>query len=281
MSTSPTITTWAAGDYPAMARRLAPAAERAVAAAAPGPGTTVLDVGCGTGNAALAAARCGSAVTAADPTPELLAIAAQRARTEGLSIAFHHADADHTTGAYDRVLSVFGAMYVPDHPRTAQILIHRCAPGGRIVSAAWTPDGLMAATNRATSPYLPPPPAGGRPPVGWGDEGYLRALFTGHEVTVTTEHVPFTFESPLAAAEFWVRTAGHLQAERERLLADGNAWQDLHHDLADVFTEWNRAEGAGIRVESAYLLAQIHPAPAGADREPKAGGVNAGCGANG
>ncbi|MGW2680795.1 hypothetical protein [Streptomyces sp. NPDC001436] len=57
-------------------------------------------------------------------------------------------------------------MYAPDHPRTAQTLLRRCVPGGRIVSAAWTPDGLTAATNRATAPHPPPPPAGGRPQAG-------------------------------------------------------------------------------------------------------------------
>ncbi|MFI6582856.1 class I SAM-dependent methyltransferase [Embleya sp. NPDC050493] len=263
MSISSTTSTWAAGDYPAMARRLVPAAERAVAAAVPGPGTTVLDVGCGTGNAALAAARTGAEVTAADPTPRLLATAERRARDEGLPMAFQHADTDRVTGTYDRVLTVFGAMYAPDHAAAAAALVRHCAPGGRIVSAAWTPDGLMAAANRAIGAYLPPPPVTAQPPVRWGDEAYVRGLFAGHDVEATVEHVGFAFESPLDAADFWVRTAGHVQAERDRLEADG-AWLALHHDLAAVFTEWNRAEGSGgaVHVESAYLLAVIRPVPA-------------------
>ncbi|MEV7523481.1 methyltransferase domain-containing protein [Streptomyces sp. NPDC091371] len=264
MTTSSATSTWAAGDYPAMARRLAPAAERAVAAAEPGPGTTVLDVGCGTGNAALAAALTGAAVTAADPTPQLLAIAARRAREADLPIAFQTADADHLTGTYDRVLTVFGAMYAPDAARAADALARCCAPGGRIVTAAWTPDGFMAAANRAMGAYLPPPPAGAQPPTRWGDEAFLRGLFPGHAVTTTTERVRFTFDSPLAAAEFWVRTAGHVQAERARLQAEG-AWPALHHDLAAVFTEWNRAAGPGtdpdVRVDAAYLLAVVRPVP--------------------
>ncbi|WP_329378371.1 methyltransferase domain-containing protein [Streptomyces sp. NBC_01351] len=263
-STSTSTSTWAAGDYPAMARRLVPASARAVLAAAPGPGTTVLDVGCGTGNAALAAALTGATVTAADPTPRLLAIAARRARSADLPIAFQDADTDHLTGTYDRVLTVFGAMYAPDATRAAAALTRCCAPGGQIVTAAWTPDGFMAAANRVMGAYLPPPPAGARPPTRWGDEAFLRGLFPGHEVAVTTEHVRFAFGSPLAAAEFWVRTAGHLQAERDRLRAAG-AWQALHHDLAALFAEWNRDAGAGedsgVHVDSAYLLGVIRPAP--------------------
>lgn len=256
-SPSNATSTWAAGDYPAMAVHLRPGADRIVVAAALGPGTTVLDVGTGTGNAALAAARAGAAVTAVDPTPELLAIARRRAGEEGLAVAFEEGDTDCLPGTYDRVLSAFGAMYAPDHERAAAALVRACAPGGRIVSAAWTPDGLMAAANRAAGPYLPPPPPGGQPPVRWGDAAYVRALFTGHGVSVTTERVPFAFASPDAAAAFWVRTAGHLQAERCRLLADGS-WPALHHDLAAVFAEHTAADGT-VRADSAYLLTVVRP----------------------
>ncbi|MDA5282525.1 class I SAM-dependent methyltransferase [Streptomyces sp. Isolate_45] len=261
MSTSPTTSTWAAGDYPAMARLLVPAAERAVAAAGTGSGTTVLDVGCGTGNAALAAALTGADVTAVDPTPELLAIAARRARASNLPIAFRDTDADRLTGTYDRVLTVFGAMYAPDAARAAAALTRCVAPGGLLVSAAWTPNGFMAAAQRATGPYLPAPPSGARPPTRWGDEGFLRGLFPGHRITVTTEHVTFTFPSPRAAADFWVRTAGHVQVEAGRLRAAGT-WQALHDDLAAVFTAWNRNPPPGpapVRVEASYLLAVIRP----------------------
>jgi len=260
MSTSSTISTWAAGDYPAMARHLVPAAERAVAAAAPGPGTTVVDIGCGTGNAALRAARDGADVTATDPTPQLLAIARERAREAGLPMAFREASVEDVTGTYDRVVSVFGAMYAPDHARAAEALVRCCSPRGLIVSAAWTPGGLMAATNRAMGPYLQHAPASGPPPVRWGDEAYVRGLFARCDVDVRQESVGFEFASFVEAAEFWARTAGHVQAERARLEAEG-AWPALHLDLAAVFAERNEVAGAneGVRVESAYLLAVIRP----------------------
>ncbi|TQF06878.1 class I SAM-dependent methyltransferase [Kitasatospora acidiphila] len=248
--------TWAAGDYPAMARRLTAVADRVVTAAEVADGTTLLDVGCGTGNAVLAAARRGALATGADPTPELLGLAVERARAEQLPIAWQPAAADGLRGSYDRVVTVFGAMYAPDARRAADALVRCCAPGGRIVSAAWTPDGFMAATNRAASRYLPPPPPGGQPPTRWGDLDVLRALFAPLAVSATVEQVRFEFPSPVAAAEFWVRTAGHLQAERARLIADGS-WTALHHDLAAVFTEWNRSGGADIVVEAAYLLAVV------------------------
>lgn len=239
-----------------MARRLAPAAGRVVTAAALRPGMTVLDVGCGTGNAALEAARLGALATGADPTPELLAIAADRARQENLPVTWEEASADRVSGAYDRVLSVFGAMYAPDAEHAAAALVRCCAPGGRIVSAAWTPDGFMAATNRALGRFLPPPPAGAEPPTRWGDAPFVQRLFARQDVsdvTTTTERVRFRFASPTEAAEFWVRAAGHVQVERPRLEAEGR-WTALHHEVAAVFSEWNLDAGPGVCVDSAYLL---------------------------
>ncbi|MFF8811832.1 class I SAM-dependent methyltransferase [Streptomyces pactum] len=247
-----------------MARRLTGAADRVVAVAGITRGTTVLDVGCGTGNAALAAARRGARVTGADPTPELLSVAEHRARAEGLTVSWRRAPADGTDGLYERVLSVFGAMYAPDPARTAAALLRCCAPGGRVVSAAWTPDGFMAATNRAMGAFLPPPPAGTVPPTRWGDASFVRGLFAGGEVagvTAATEHVTFTFPSPSAAAEFWLRTAGHVLTERPRLEAEGR-WAALHDAVAAVFAEWDQDTGPGIRVAAAYLLVVVAREPA-------------------
>ncbi|HSA53526.1 MAG TPA: class I SAM-dependent methyltransferase [Yinghuangia sp.] len=263
MSGTTAESTWALGDYPEMARRLRPAADTAVATAALEPGTTLLDVGCGTGNAALAAARLGATVTGADPTARLLSLAAERARGERLPITWLHADTTGLTGAFDRVVSVFGAMYAPDHRQAADAMLRCCTPGGRIVSAAWTPDGFMAAANRVLAAYLPPPPPGARPPSEWGELAYLQDLFAPHHITATTRGVPFHFPSALEAAEFWTRTAGHLQAERPRIEAQGT-WTALHHDLAALFTEHNQAssepDDTTVLITSEYLLATITPA---------------------
>src|SRR5947208_1048793 len=84
---------WAAGDYPDVATTIADASDAVVAAAGVTAGDEVLDVATGTGNAALAAARLGARVTGLDITPELLAVARERARTEGFEIAFDEGDA--------------------------------------------------------------------------------------------------------------------------------------------------------------------------------------------
>jgi SAM-dependent methyltransferase len=73
---SPTI--WSAGRYESVGERIAPIAAEVVDAAdrrAPVRDAALLDLACGTGNAALAAATRGARVTAVDITPELITIA--------------------------------------------------------------------------------------------------------------------------------------------------------------------------------------------------------------
>jgi len=74
----PAAIDWGAGHYETTAAQLAPAAA-AVQRASLRPGERVLDLGCGTGNAALLAARAGTTVTGVDPAARLLKVAQDRA----------------------------------------------------------------------------------------------------------------------------------------------------------------------------------------------------------
>src|SRR5271156_1657965 len=79
-------------------------------------GVRVLDVACGSGNVAIPAARAGARVTGVDIAPNLLETARARAAREGLSIAFDEGDAEqmlYADGAFDMVVSMFGAMFAP------------------------------------------------------------------------------------------------------------------------------------------------------------------------
>ncbi len=82
------MTFWAAGRYDALGDRIAGIADEVVAAAARRTtlrDAAVVDLACGTGSAALAAAATGAVVTGADITPELIAIGAQKATRGGPS----------------------------------------------------------------------------------------------------------------------------------------------------------------------------------------------------
>ena len=123
---------WASGDYGAVAAMIPIVAERLVDSVNPAAGSSVLDVAGGTGNAAIAAARSSCDVTCTDYVPELLDRARERARAERLEMAFETADAEalpYEDGAYDVVLSVFGAMFAPDQAADGERA--RCASAGR------------------------------------------------------------------------------------------------------------------------------------------------------
>ena len=162
---------WASGDYAQVAARIHPIAERLCEAADLVAGSRVLDVATGSGNAAIAAARCGCEVIGIDYVPALLQRARVRARAEGLAVEFVEGDAEalpFADGSFDAVLSVVGVMFAPDQERAAAELVRVCRPGGTIALASWTPEGFIGDLLRLVGRYAPPP-AGVRPPVQWGD----------------------------------------------------------------------------------------------------------------
>jgi SAM-dependent methyltransferase len=158
---------WASGDYAPIGTRLLLTAELLCEAVDLRAGQQVLDVACGNGNAALAAARRFCQVTGIDYVPALLERARQRAQAEGLEVAFQEADAEalpFSDASFDVVLSTCEAMFAPDQERTAAELLRVCRPGGRIGMVNWTPDSYVGELFRAIGRHLPPPP-GVRPPA--------------------------------------------------------------------------------------------------------------------
>lgn len=80
-------------------------------------GKRILDVGTGTGRAAVALARRGAVVTGVDASSEMLRVARTRARDEQLSIDFQEVDAHRLTfpdRAFDRTVCLRLLMHVPD-----------------------------------------------------------------------------------------------------------------------------------------------------------------------
>ena len=85
--------TWEGGDYSACSPYIADVGELVVTRAGITPGMRVLDVACGTGNAAWPAARAGAHVTGLDLAAKLLEVGRARARAEGLEIEWREGDA--------------------------------------------------------------------------------------------------------------------------------------------------------------------------------------------
>src|SRR5687768_9954218 len=122
---------------PALMEEWAP---RVVDAAEIRPGQHVLDVCCGTGVLARAAAtRTGrnGAVTGLDLSPRMLAIAARLSPTlqwrEGSADSLPFPDE-----SFDAVVSQFGLMFVPDRVLALREMMRVLKPGGRVAVAVWT-----------------------------------------------------------------------------------------------------------------------------------------------
>jgi SAM-dependent methyltransferase len=250
---------WAAGDYAEVGTRLLLTAELLCEAVDLRAGERVLDVACGNGNAALAAARRFCQVTGVDYVPALLERARRRAAAEGLEVDFQEADAEalpFPDDAFDAVLSTCGAMFAPDQERTAAELLRVCRPGGRIGMVNWVPDGYVAALFRTIGRYLPPPP-GLRPPVEWGDEQRLRELF-GPEVRIVAPRKTFLWRFPSAEhqAEFFATFYGPTYKALATLPPDRAA--ELKADMVEVARSFDDSDDDTLVLRQEYLEAVIH-----------------------
>lgn len=171
--------TWASGDFAIIGTTLQIVGETLAEAADVRAGERVLDVAAGNGNATLAAARRFAQVTSTDYVPHLLEKGAARARAEGLEVNFEVADAEdlpYAGASFDVVLSTFGAMFTPDHGKTALELLRVTRRGGRIGLANWTPEGFIGQLFRVIGAFVPPP-AGLQSPALWGTEAHIKELF--------------------------------------------------------------------------------------------------------
>jgi len=254
-------TMWGKGDYPRMVETwLLPVGQRLAAAVDISPGTRVLDVAAGTGNASVPAAQRGARVTASDLTPELLAAGQRRPEAQGLDIEWVEADAEHLPfgdGSYDVVMSAIGAMFAPHHQVAADELVRVCRQGGTIALLSWTPEGMIGDLFRTLKPFAPAPPPGAQPPPLWGSEEHLQGLLGERvELTTVTRDVLEVTAFPRAhdVAAHFTAYYGPTIAARANAEKDGREHQ-LDEALDVLCDRWNRGTADAARFEVEYLLA--------------------------
>src|SRR5918998_678822 len=137
---------WQTGDYPRVGNTLQIIAEMLVEAADVRAGQRVLDVACGQGNVAMAAARRFANASGGDYAANLIAQGRERAAAEPLPIEFTEGDAErlpYPDASFDLTASTVGVMFAPNHQRAADELVRVTKPGGRIALANWTPTGMV------------------------------------------------------------------------------------------------------------------------------------------
>lgn len=251
---------WGVGRYESTAERLLPAARVVVERASLQGGEHVLDLGCGTGNAALLAAACGAHVIGVDPASRLLDVARARAASHGADITLLAGDAASLCvgdASVDVVLSVFAVIFAPDAVVAAAEMSRVLKPRGRIILSVWVPQGTLSEFTSAAAEAVrqavgaPPSPK----PFAWHDRDALSALLAPYDFTVEVEQHSLSFvdtspsayldgesrEHPMAVAGLAVlERLGRAEALRVRLLQ---------------ILEAGNEDPAGFQMTSRYVVA--------------------------
>jgi SAM-dependent methyltransferase len=230
---------WGVGNYERTARLLLPAARVLVDAAELRPGERVIDVGAGTGNAALLAAAAGARVTAVDPAERLLGVAQHTATERNLDLICRVGDAAHLPvpdASVDCVLSNFGLIFAADPDAAVSEVARVLKTEGRVLLTAWLPGGAAGALTAAARDLVREVVGAGpaAPAFPWHDGTAVATLFAdrGMDVMVRGRYqLTFTASSseafldtelsnhPMAIAAFKaLADRGAAQAGRDRLL---------------------------------------------------------------
>jgi SAM-dependent methyltransferase len=250
---------WGIGNYKQIAVELLPGAQAAIEIADPRAGEHVVDVGCGTGNAALLAAARGARVTGVDSAPRLLEIAAADATARGLDATFLPGEAASLPlpdASADIVVSVFGVIFAPDAPAAAG-MARIASDTGRIVLCAWIPGGALFEVIRmrrealAAATNAPPGP----PPFAWHEQGALEELFgpLGFDVELAPRRLAFTagsahefFQSELHDHPMWIGARALLEPRGEMDALSARA--------LEIYAAANE-DPDGFRLTSEYVVA--------------------------
>lgn len=248
--------TWTAGDFAEIAKSFETGAEEFVTRLGIESGLSALDVACGNGNTAIPAAKAGADVTGVDIAPYLIEQAIERAAQAGVSAEFDVGDAEalpYEDASFDRVITMFGAMFAPRPDVTAAELKRVCKPGGTIAMANWTAQGFIGRMFKTTGKYVQPP-ASMASPLLWGDEETVRDRFADEisMLQMTRRSIDFLFPfGPEEVVEHFRKFYGPTQKAFEALDVEGQ--KALRADLEALWSEDNRATDGTTHVVSEYL----------------------------
>lgn len=246
---------WASGDFHAVAALIQPVADDLCEAVDLRADWRVLDVACGSGNAAIAAARRGCDVVGIDYVPALLARGRRRAEAEGLDVDLVEGDAESIPfpdASFDAVVSVFGAMFAPDHAKAFAELARVCRPGGRIGLATWTPDGFIGEMLKVVAGHVPPAP-GVASPLLWGTKAHVGTMFGDAIDGLGCRERTFTwrFRSAEGFVDFFRDYYGPTLKAFEAV-ADGGA-DELFADLVALVRKYAGTSDGPVAIPATWL----------------------------
>jgi SAM-dependent methyltransferase len=249
---------WNVGEYEHIAAQLLPAAQVVIDRAALRGDEHVVDVGCGTGNAALHAAERGARATGVDPAQRLLDVAKAEAAAHAADASFLLGEAARlplADSTADVVVSVFGVIFAPDAQAAAAEMARIVRPRARIVLSAWMPDGAVADVMRVRRDATAAVGLSGGPvPFAWHDREAVRGLFAPHgfSIDLGEEQLAFTAASPKEFLDTELRVHPGWIAARAVLEPRGKM-QAVRDRALEILLTANE-DPTGFRVTSRYVV---------------------------
>ncbi|MDG1857818.1 MAG: class I SAM-dependent methyltransferase [Emcibacteraceae bacterium] len=246
---------WGSGNYALIGSTLQLSGEELAQRMDLKPGSEVLDVAAGNGNATLAFARRWCNVTSTDYVDTLLLNGQERAQAEGLDVHYMLADAENLMvdyGTYDAVVSTFGVMFAPNQKKAASELLNACKKGGKIGMANWTPEGFIGQLFKVIGKHVAPP-IGVNSPALWGTGKWIGQQFgaASSEIVIIEKQFFFRYPSPKFFVDFFRKYYGPVHKTFLALNKDG---QDaLEKDILDLIKDLNVATDGSMKVPSDYL----------------------------
>ncbi len=223
-------------------------------------GKDVLDVACGSGNTALAAARRGARVSGLDLYDKLIERAKVRAQAEGLQVDFRAGNAEqlpYADASFDFVVSTFGVMFVPNQERAAAELLRVCKPGGTIALTSWTIESFPGGLFALGAKYGPPRPAGTHVPIEWSTVPRLQQLFPECDLRLLDRVCFMRFTTVDEMIDTFREYFGPMKMLFDNAPAEKHP--TIKSDLAELTARYNRATDGTVCVAMSYLNVIIRP----------------------
>ena len=136
---------WEKGDFTRIAETMRTSGKSFVASLGIQAGERILDLGSGDGTTAIPAAQLNAEVLGVDIAHNLVNAGNERAKHLALTnCRFEQGcatDLGHLQDqSFDKVVSVFGAMFAPKPEQVAKEMVRVTRPGGRIIMGNWIPN---------------------------------------------------------------------------------------------------------------------------------------------
>jgi SAM-dependent methyltransferase len=245
---------WSQGDFSKIAINSLVMSETLCDALPIYAGQTVLDIGCGSGNTAMAAARRRAIVTGVDPVPALLEAARQRAAFDGLPIQYLEGPAEALpleSHSFDAACSTFGLIFSEDAPRAIAETSRVLKPAADFVFTSWAEGGFndLLFAQCLSKTELPAISAARR----WGREDYAIGTLLPHFESVRVQRRHFLARA--LTPQHWL---DGLKANLAPAIAaydtlNPNEATEFDKELLALAAQFNTAPNGSFFVPSAYL----------------------------